>query len=76
MHLDTDIRNTSGAVALATVEDTFALGTRIGRQLQAGDVVVLSGPLGAGKTALAKGIADGMAVEGPITSPTSSSAPR
>jgi tRNA threonylcarbamoyladenosine biosynthesis protein TsaE len=55
---------------LATVEDTFAFGSRLGRQLRAGDVVVLSGPLGAGKTALAKGIADGMDVEGPITSPT------
>ena len=35
-----------------------------------GDVVVLSGPLGAGKTALTKGIALGMDVEGPVTSPT------
>jgi len=60
----------SGTAALVTAEDTFALGTTIGRQLRAGDVVVLSGPLGAGKTALAKGIADGMDVEGPITSPT------
>lgn len=36
----------------------------------AGDVVVLSGPLGAGKTALTKGIAQGMDVEGPVTSPS------
>lgn len=42
----------------------------MGRQLRAGDVVVLSGPLGAGKTALAKGIALGMDVEGPVTSPS------
>ena len=55
---------------LVTVEDTIALGERLGRDLRAGDVVVLSGPLGAGKTALAKGIALGMDVEGPITSPT------
>ena len=61
---------TVGTVALATVDDTFALGVRIGRELRAGDVVVLSGPLGAGKTALARGIADGLDVEGPITSPT------
>ena len=67
---DDDIRNTCGTVALATVDDTFAFGARIGRALRAGDVVVLSGPLGAGKTALAKGIADGLDVEGPITSPT------
>ena len=55
---------------LATVEDTIALGERLGKDLRAGDVVVLSGPLGAGKTVLAKGIALGMGVEGPITSPT------
>ena len=58
------------AATLATPEDTIALGRRLGEQLQAGDVVVLSGPLGAGKTVLAKGIALGMDVEGPITSPT------
>lgn len=55
---------------LPTVEDTVALGERLGRELRAGDVVVLSGPLGAGKTALTKGIARGMDVEGPVTSPT------
>lgn len=53
-----------------TVDDTIAFGARIGRQLRAGDVVVLSGPLGAGKTVLAKGIAEGMEVDGPITSPS------
>lgn len=62
--------NTGGTVSLATADDTHAFGARIGRTLRAGDVVVLSGPLGAGKTALAKGIAEGMDVEGPITSPT------
>jgi len=55
---------------LPTVADTIALGERLGRDLRAGDVVVLSGPLGAGKTALTRGIARGMDVEGPITSPT------
>ena len=59
-----------GTASLATLADTLAFGAQLGRQLRAGDVVVLSGPLGAGKTALAKGIADGMDVEGPITSPT------
>ncbi|MHA7651771.1 tRNA (adenosine(37)-N6)-threonylcarbamoyltransferase complex ATPase subunit type 1 TsaE [Mycobacterium sp. ML4] len=52
------------------VEDTVALGSRLGEQLRAGDVVVLSGPLGAGKTLLAKGIAAAMDVDGPVTSPT------
>lgn len=60
----------TGSAVLAGVEDTLALGQRLGRDLRAGDVVVLSGPLGAGKTMLAKGIAVGMDVEGPITSPT------
>lgn len=60
----------SGTATLDRVEDTIALGSRLGAQLRAGDVVVLSGPLGAGKTVLAKGIATALDVEGPITSPT------
>lgn len=60
----------SGTAELLTPEDTMALGARMGCELDAGDVVVLSGPLGAGKTVLAKGIAIGMDVEGPVTSPT------
>ncbi len=55
---------------LPGVEDTVALGSRLGGQLRAGDVVVLSGPLGAGKTVLDKGIAAAMDVDGPVTSPT------
>lgn len=60
----------SGAVICERVEDTVALGSRLGEQLRAGDVVVLSGPLGAGKTVLAKGIAVAMDVDGPVISPT------
>ena len=60
----------SGTAELATAQDTVALGARLGEQLRAGDVVVLSGPLGAGKTVLAKGIAQAMDVEGPVISPT------
>ena len=60
----------SGSAVLATVEETLALGESLGSGLHAGDVVVLSGPLGAGKTMLAKGIARAMDVEGPVTSPT------
>jgi tRNA threonylcarbamoyladenosine biosynthesis protein TsaE len=55
---------------LATEADTEALGARIGATLSAGDLVLLSGPLGAGKTVLAKGIARGLGVLGPVTSPT------
>src|ERR1700761_6990996 len=60
----------SGAATCERVEDTVALGATLGQQLRAGDVVVLSGPLGAGKTVLAKGIAEAMDVDGPVTSPT------
>ena len=64
------MRVEAGTATLARVEDTLALGERLGRDLRAGDVVVLSGPLGAGKTVLARGIAAAMDVEGPVTSPT------
>jgi len=60
----------SGTAELLSAEDTIALGAALGRQLRAGDVVVLSGPLGAGKTVMAKGIAQALDVEGPVVSPT------
>jgi tRNA threonylcarbamoyladenosine biosynthesis protein TsaE len=60
----------SGTAELATAQDTILLGAQLGQHLRAGDVVVLSGPLGAGKTVLAKGIASAMDVEGPVISPT------
>ena len=59
-----------GTAELPAAEDTFALGARLGAGLRAGDVVVLAGPLGAGKTVLAKGIADALDVSGAVTSPT------
>ncbi|MCU7723288.1 tRNA (adenosine(37)-N6)-threonylcarbamoyltransferase complex ATPase subunit type 1 TsaE [Actinoplanes sp. KI2] len=55
---------------LATVEDTRAFGRRLAGILRAGDLVLLTGPLGAGKTALVQGIGAGLGVEGAITSPT------
>lgn len=55
---------------LATVEDTRAFGHSLAGMLRAGDLVVLSGPLGAGKTALAQGIGAGLGVRGEVTSPT------
>lgn len=60
----------AGTAELPTAADTIALGERLGRELRAGDVVVLSGPLGAGKTVLAKGIAQAMDVDGAVISPT------
>lgn len=47
-----------------------ALGERLAGLLRPGDLVVLTGPLGAGKTTLVQGIGSGLRVRGPITSPT------
>ena len=59
-----------GRRELPTVEETRALGAELAGLLSAGDVVVLDGPLGAGKTALTTGIAAGLGVRGRVTSPT------
>ena len=55
---------------LSTVDETRAFGSRLAAALRAGDLLLLTGPLGAGKTALAQGIGAGLGVRGPITSPT------
>ena len=47
-----------------------ASGRRLAALLRAGDLVVLTGPLGAGKTTLVQGIGEGLGVRGPVTSPT------
>ncbi len=53
------------------VKETIAIGRRLGRLLTPGDVICLTGELGAGKTCLVKGIADGLGIkETRITSPT------
>ena len=51
-------------------DETIALGRRLGALLEPGDVLVLTGDLGAGKTQLTKGIAAAMGVEDDVTSPT------
>ncbi|MGL4305729.1 MAG: tRNA (adenosine(37)-N6)-threonylcarbamoyltransferase complex ATPase subunit type 1 TsaE [Mycobacteriaceae bacterium] len=60
----------SGSVQLRTTEDTHKFGQQLAQELSAGDLVVLDGPLGAGKTVLTKGIAAGLHVGGVVTSPT------
>ena len=60
----------SRQVLLRTVEDTHAWGARLGALLWAGVLLVLTGGLGAGKSTLTQGIAVGLGVRGPITSPT------
>ena len=53
-----------------SAEETRALGVRLAAELRAGDVILLEGPLGAGKSELARGIAQGMGVRETVTSPT------
>ncbi|QGX08726.1 tRNA (adenosine(37)-N6)-threonylcarbamoyltransferase complex ATPase subunit type 1 TsaE [Janibacter melonis] len=58
------------SISLPTPESTREAGRRLGEALRAGDLVVLTGGLGAGKTTMTQGLADGVGVRGPITSPT------
>jgi len=55
---------------VATEESMRDLGRELAARLRAGDLVILTGPLGAGKTTLVQGIGAGLGVRGPVTSPT------
>jgi tRNA threonylcarbamoyladenosine biosynthesis protein TsaE len=55
---------------IATDADMRDLGERLAALLRPGDLVILAGPLGAGKTTLVQGIGAGLGVRGPVTSPT------
>lgn len=58
-------------VTTRSVEETRALGERLGETLlRPGDLVVLAGPLGSGKTAFAQGVGRGLGVTDPVVSPT------
>jgi tRNA threonylcarbamoyladenosine biosynthesis protein TsaE len=57
-------------LTVASADAMRELGRRLAATLRAGDLVVLNGPLGAGKTTLAQGIGAGLGVRGPVTSPT------
>ena len=57
-------------IETASPEETTELGRKLGERLRPGDVLALIGPLGAGKTQLARGLALGVGVESPVTSPT------
>lgn len=52
------------------VDKTQALGIAIGKMLKSGDIICLTGDLGTGKTHITKGIAKGLEIHEPITSPT------
>ena len=54
-----------------TADETFALGQRLGAQLAGGEILLLDGPLGAGKTVFVKGIADALGIDREeVTSPS------
>lgn len=57
-------------ITVPTAEDMRELGLRLAGRLRAGDLLVMTGHLGAGKTTLTQGIGEGLKVRGPITSPT------
>lgn len=57
-------------LAAPTAEDTRAVGRRLALLVRAGDVIIASGDLGAGKTTLTQGLGAGLGVAGPIISPT------
>ncbi|HEY9294710.1 MAG TPA: tRNA (adenosine(37)-N6)-threonylcarbamoyltransferase complex ATPase subunit type 1 TsaE [Microlunatus sp.] len=57
-------------VVVPTADDMHALGSRIAERLQAGDVIIATGDLGAGKTTLTQGIGRGLGAAGQIISPT------
>ncbi|RPJ07725.1 MAG: tRNA (adenosine(37)-N6)-threonylcarbamoyltransferase complex ATPase subunit type 1 TsaE [Spirochaetaceae bacterium] len=57
-------------IRTSTHEETLELGTKIGKSLQPGSSVTLTGRLGAGKTTLVKGIALALGIDEPVTSPT------
>src|SRR6201996_5836145 len=58
------------SLTVATSAEMRALGRSLATVLRAGDLVIVSGGLGAGKTTLTQGIGDGLGGRGPITSPT------
>ncbi len=60
----------SVSLTVSTAAEMHALGRSLATALRAGDLVILSGGLGAGKTTLTQGIGAGLGVRGPVTSPT------
>ena len=60
----------AGALVTDSAAETRKLGVALGRHAQPGSVIALVGPLGAGKTQLAKGVAEGLGVTSVVNSPT------
>ena len=68
--METTLESPSRAVRSASAGRTFDLGRRLAQMAEPGDTVALYGPLGAGKTVLAKGIGAGLGVASVVNSPT------
>jgi tRNA threonylcarbamoyladenosine biosynthesis protein TsaE len=58
-----NLKRTGGSVYSLTEEETFNLGRTLGMQLEGGDMILLDGPLGVGKTVFARGIAAGLEID-------------
>jgi tRNA threonylcarbamoyladenosine biosynthesis protein TsaE len=58
------------ALRVPTAEDMRALGAQLGRAAQPGDLFLLEGPFGAGKTTFVQGLAAGLGIESPVSSPS------
>lgn len=67
---DGDVAAVTARLAVPGAAQMRLVGSRLASLLRAGDLVVLAGSLGAGKTTLVQGLGDGLAVRGPVTSPT------
>ncbi|MET7457040.1 tRNA (adenosine(37)-N6)-threonylcarbamoyltransferase complex ATPase subunit type 1 TsaE [Streptomyces sp. NPDC005574] len=61
---------TAADITVNSPEEMRELGRRLAKSLRAGDLVMLSGELGAGKTTLTRGLGEGLGVRGAVTSPT------
>lgn len=53
-----------------SAKETLLLGSRLGKSCKAGDVILLNGDLGVGKTVFSKGIGEGLGITEPVSSPT------
>ena len=57
-------------IETTSAEETFALGEKIGRECEPGQVFTLIGDLGVGKTVFTQGVAKGLGITEPVNSPT------
>ncbi|MFI9720400.1 tRNA (adenosine(37)-N6)-threonylcarbamoyltransferase complex ATPase subunit type 1 TsaE [Streptomyces sp. NPDC052396] len=70
MNAPLETSGTSTELTVKTAEEMRELGRRLAALLRPGDLVLLSGELGAGKTTLTRGLGEGLGVRGAVTSPT------